>query len=155
MVIKPTLVLTYEFKATPQRVFDVVTQSEHLNRYFTSSSQVDLQVGGKFSNDDGDTGKFLKLAVPRHLVFSYNHEKLGVDTEVDLTFVASGPLKWTKLRLVQKGLDADKVSAEAYTWMTARWNYLAAGLARYLSKQGRISFDTWRAQTKPVYETRR
>ena len=155
MVIKPTLVLTYEFKATPQRVFDVVTQSEHLNRFFTSGAQVDLQVGGKFSNADGDAGKFLKVAVPRHLVFSYSHDKLGLDTEVDLTFVASGPLKWTKLRLVQKGLDAEKVGAEAYTWMTARWNYLAAALARYLGKQGRISFDTWRAQSKPVYETRR
>jgi uncharacterized protein YndB with AHSA1/START domain len=155
MAIKPTLVLTYEFEATPQRVFDVVTQSEHLNRYFTSGAQVDLQVGGKFSNADGDTGKFLKVAVPRHLVFSYGHEKLGLDTEVDLTFLASGPLGWTKLRLVQKGLDALKVSAETYTWMTARWNYLAASLARYLGKQSRISFDLWREHSKPVYETRR
>ena len=155
MVIKPTLVRTYEFKATQQRVFDVVTQTEHLNRYFTAGAQVDPQVGGKFSNADGDKGKFLKVAVPRHLVFTYTHEKLGLETEVDLTFEASGPLKWTKLRLVQKGLEADKVNADAYAWMTARWNYLATSLARYLVKQSRISFEVYREQSKPVYETRR
>jgi len=151
---KPTLVLTYEFKALQQRVFDVWTQPEHLNRWFTTNAQVDLQVGGKLSNADGDKGKFLKVAVPRQLVFTYTHEKIGVDTEVDVTFQPGGPLKWTRMRIVQKGLDPAKVSAEAYQWMTNRWNWMAENLKRYLARQGRMEFGEWTAKQKRVYTTR-
>ena len=153
-MIKPTLVLTYVLPARPQRVFDILTQAEHLNRWFTSGASVDLQVGGKFANADGDQGKFLKVAVPRHLVFTYGHSRLPVETEVDMTFVASGRLGGTTLRLVQKGLDPKSVPPEAYSWMTERWNYMAAGLGRYIARKSRLPFDTWKAFQKPVYETR-
>ena len=46
MATKPTLVLTWEVKAEPQRVFDALTQSRHLDRYFATKASVDLQVGG-------------------------------------------------------------------------------------------------------------
>jgi len=153
-MIKPTLVLTYVFPARPQRVFDVLTQAEHLNRWFTSGASVDLQVGGKYSNTDGDEGKFLKVAVPRHLVFTYSHSRLPIETEVDMTFVAHGALERTTLRLVQKGLDPKSVPPDAYNWMTERWNYMAAGLGRYLGRQSRVRFESWKASQKPVYGTR-
>ena len=154
MIIKPTLVLTFEFKAATQRVFDVLTQANHLNRWFTQDARIDLQVGGHFSNGDGDRGKFLKVAVPRNLIFEYSHDKLGVETEVDLTFETSGPLDWTRLRMVQKGLDPKIVSSDAYSWMNDRWNYMAAALAAYVARQSRLTFDQWQKQTKLVYGTR-
>lgn len=153
-MIKPTLVLTYEFKASPQRVFDVLTQAEHLNRWYTKNAHVDLQVGGKISNADGDQGKFIRVAVPRELVYTYTHEKLGVETEVDITFTSGGPLNWTRVRIVQKGLDAEKVSAEAYEWMNSRWNWMAENLKRYLEKRSQVTYDTWSRKRQPVYATR-
>ena len=151
---KPTLVLTFEFRATQQRVFDVMTQADHLNRWYTKNAQVDLQVGGKISNADGDDGKFVKVAVPRELAFTYTHDKLGIETDVDITFAPGGPLGWTRLRIVQKGLDAEKVTPEAYDWMVCRWNWLAENLKRYLEKRSRVDFEVWRKKRQPVYATR-
>lgn len=153
-MIKPTLVLTYEFKASQQRVFDVLTQADHLNRWFTKDARVDLQVGGKISNADGDTGKFLKVAVPRELVFTYTHEKLGVETEVDISLGSGGSMGWTRMRIVQKGLDPKSVSEEAYDWMASRWNWMADNLKRYIEKRGKVDFDTWRNKRQPVYQPR-
>jgi uncharacterized protein YndB with AHSA1/START domain len=155
MAVKPTLVFTYELHAEPQRVFDVLTQAKHLNRYFTSGAKLDLQVGGKFSNDDGEAGKFIKVAVPKQLVCSYTNSQLGLDTEVDITLEPSFPLGCTRLRLVHKGLDPQKVRAETHAWQTARWEYLAFALKHYLAGRSAARFEDWQGERKPVYEARR
>jgi uncharacterized protein YndB with AHSA1/START domain len=149
-VSKPTLVLTFVFSARPQRVFDVFTQPEHLNRWFTTAAQVDLQVGGQFSNGDGEHGTFIKVAVPRQLVFTYSRTGLGVETEVDVSFTPNRPLNRTMVRLVQKGLDPEKVTPEARDWLVQRWNFMGASLKRYLARQSRLSFDKWRSKRRPV-----
>ena len=151
---KPTLVLTYEFPARPQRVFDVLTQAEHLNQWFTSDARIDLQVGGQMTNGDGEQCKFSKVAVPTELIFTYRHPQLEVETEVDMLFEASQPLGGTRLRIVQKGLDPKQVSDAGYRWMNDRWNYMAAALKHYLDRRSRLSQESWRAEHKPVYEAR-
>lgn len=154
MVIKPTLVLAYEFDGKPQRVFDAFTQPEHLNKWCTSNAQVNLQIGGKMTNADGDNAKFTKVAVPRELVFTYTHPKLEVETEVDITFKEFPILGRTQMRIVQKGLDPKKVSKESYVWMADRWGWMADNLKRYLEKNGRIDFEVWRSKRQPVYGVR-
>jgi len=155
LTIKPTLVLTFVFQAKRQRVFDVLTQAEHLNRWFTKGAQVDLQVGGQLTTGEGERFKFAKVAVPRQLVSTYSSPRLDVETEVDMTLESPGPLTRTMLRIVQKGLDPEQVSEEAYRWMTDRWNFLGAALKRYLDRQGRISFEAWQQGHSPVYEVRK
>lgn len=154
MTIKPTLVLAYEFDAKPQKVFDAFTQPEHLNKWLVAGAQVNLQVGGRMTTSDGDNAKFIKVAVPRELVFTYSHPKLEVETEVDITFKESLVLGRTQMRIVQKGLDAKKVSKESYVWMTDRWSWLAENLKRYLEKASRIEFELWRSKRQPVYRAR-
>ncbi len=155
MTIKPTLVLTFVFQAKRQRVFDVLTQAEHLNRWFTKGAQVDLQVGGQLTTGEGERFTFAKVAVPRQLVSTYSSPRLDVETAVDMTLESPGPLTRTMLRIVQKGLDPEQVSEEAYRWMTDRWNFLGAALKRYLDRQGRISFEAWQQGHSPVYEVRK
>ena len=154
MAIKPTLVLTYEVHKEPQRVFDVLTQPAHLNRYFTSGATVDLQVGGRWQNADGESGKYLKVAVPRQLVFTYTHSRLGFESEIDLSLKPSHPLDWTMLRLVHKGLDPQKITPEGYAWVQARWKFLAASLQGYLRRESTTSFADWQARQTPVYAQR-
>lgn len=151
---KPTLVLTWVFSATPQRVFDVFTQREHLNAWFGQGVEIDLQVGGKFTSSEGDKARFLKVAVPRQLVFTYSHPRLEVDTEIDVTFAASGPRHETQVRLVHKGLDPKKITAEQYRWLVDRWHWQADNLKRYLGRKGRLEFDAWRDRTRLVSGTR-
>lgn len=153
-MIKPTLVFSFDFAARQQRVFDVLTQPEHLNRWLTSDAEIDLQVGGLWSNGDGEKGKFIKVAVPRQLVFSYTNDQLESETEVDLTFEPSGLQNRTQLRIVQKGLDPKQTPEAAYAWLTERWNYVGLSLKRYLDKDGRLSFDDFRARRSPVYADR-
>ena len=153
-MIKPTLVLTWVLPAAPQRVFDVFTQPEHLNAWFGTGVEVDLQVGGKLTSSDGDKAKFLKVAVPRQLVFSYTHPELGFDTQIDVTFSASGPRHETQVRFVQKGLDPKQISEEKYRWVSDRWNWMADNLKRHLVKEGRQTFGAWRSRTRQVSGTR-
>jgi uncharacterized protein YndB with AHSA1/START domain len=154
MATKPTLVFTYELHSDPQRVFDVLTQPKHLNKYYTKDVHIDLQVGGKYSNADGEAGKFVKVAVPRQLVFTYTHSRLGFDTEVDIWLEPSRPLGWTRFRLVHKGLDPQKINPETHAWMTARWQFLASALKGYLGRESAQSFANWQTLQKPVYEQR-
>ena len=154
MPTKPTLVLTYEVHGDLQRVFDALTQPRHLDRYFTSNATVDLQVGGRFGNGDGESGKFLKVAVPRQIVFTYTNSQLGFDTEVDLQLVPSFPLGGIRLRLVHKGLDPKKVNEDTVKWLELRWKYLAASLSAYLSGDKTPRFETWKQELSPVYAER-
>jgi uncharacterized protein YndB with AHSA1/START domain len=153
-MIKPTLVFSFDFAVRPQRVFDVLTQPEHLNRWFTTGAEVDLQVGGHLTNGDGERGKFIKVAVPRQLVFTYTNDQIETETEVDMTFQTSGPLNRTMLRIVQKGIDPKQTSEATYAWLTQRWNYLGVSLKRYLDKQGRLTFERFRARRSPVFADR-
>jgi uncharacterized protein YndB with AHSA1/START domain len=153
-MIKPTLVLTWVFPAPPQRVFDVFTQSAHLNAWFGTGVQIDLQVGGKFTSTDGDKARFIKVAVPRHLVFSYTHTELGIDTEIDVTFSPSGPRNETQVRFVHKGLDPKQISPEKYRWLVDRWNWMADNLKRHLGNQRRLEFEAWQNRTRQVSGTR-
>ena len=153
-MVKPTLVLTWVFAAKPQRVFDVFTQAEHLNVWFGRGVQIDLQVGGRFVTDDGDKGKFLKVAVPRQLILAYEHPNLPVETEIDITFAAAGPGNATQVRFVQKGIDPKQVSPEQYQRHVERWNWLAENLKRYLARHACLSFDAWQKRTRLVYGTR-
>jgi uncharacterized protein YndB with AHSA1/START domain len=151
---KPTLVLTWVFTAQPQRVFDVFTQAEHLNAWFARGAQVDLQVGGRFSTEAGDKGKFLKVAVPRQLTLAYSHPGIPVETELDVTFQATGPDRSTQVRLVQKGLDPKQVSGEQFRLHVERWNWLAENLKRYLARDKCLGFEEWLGRTRVVYGTR-
>ena len=151
---KPTLVLTWVLPARPQRVFDVFTQAEHLNAWFGQGVEIDLQVGGRFASSDGEKAKFLKVAVPRQLVMAYTHPRIGLETEVDITFAVTGPRNETQLRLVHKGLDPKQISRENYTWLVDRWNWLADNLKHYLTKDRRLDFETWRSRTRLVSGTR-
>ena len=152
--MKPTLVLTFAFDARQQRVFDVCTQAEHLQKWLAPDVKIDLQVGGAFSTSDGDKGKFLKVAVPRQLVFSYGHPNLALETEVDVTFSSPGPLAWTEIRIVHKGLDPKQVDVESYAWLNDHWQWLAHNLKRYLDRRGRVVFEQWRARRQPVFQPR-
>jgi uncharacterized protein YndB with AHSA1/START domain len=153
-MIKPTLVLTWVFPVKPQRVFDVFTQAEHLNGWFGRGVQIDLQVGGRFTSEEGDRGKFLKVAVPRQLVMTYEHPNLPVETEIDITFAKAGTGHSTQVRFVQKGLDPKQVTPEQYGRHVDRWNWLAENLKRYLDRQGCLTFDAWQKRTRLVYGTR-
>jgi uncharacterized protein YndB with AHSA1/START domain len=154
MATKPTLVLTYELHADPQRVFDALTQPRHLNKYFTTHATVDLQVGGRYDHGDGESGKFLKVAVPRELVYTSTHSKLGFETEVDIKMVPSFPLGTTRMRIVHKGLDPQKVTPEMFAWLLRRWQFLASALQGYLAGQKPVRFDAWNARQSPVYADR-
>jgi uncharacterized protein YndB with AHSA1/START domain len=151
---KPTLVFTYDFSAKPQRVFDVFTQPEHLNKWYTQNAKVDLQVGGTVSNGDGEEYSLTKVVVPRQLIFTYHHPKIDVETQVDLTFDPNGQPGGTRLRIVHKGLDPAKVSADASQWVSDRWTFMAVNLKRYLDRRGKLSFEQYLSIRKPVYEQR-
>ena len=152
MPTKPTLVLTYELHAEPQRVFDALTQPRHLDRYLSTGTSVDLQVGGRMNLGEGVTGKFLKVAVPRQVSFSYTHPRVAIETtEVDIQLAPSFPLGGTRLRLVHKGLDPKQVNAETVEWLELRWKYLVTALAAYLAGDKPAGFEAWKSELSPVY----
>ena len=151
---RPTLVFTYDFSASPQRVFDVFTQPKHLNKWYTQNAKVDLQVGGSMSNGDGESYAFTKVAVPRQLIFTYSHPKIEVETQVDMTFDPNVGLHGTRLRIVHKGLDPKIVPIDASQWLSDRWTFMAVNLKRYLGRQSRLSFEQYLTLRKPVYEQR-
>jgi uncharacterized protein YndB with AHSA1/START domain len=99
------LLVRRSIRASPERIFDVWTQPEHLQRWWGPESvecvaaEVDLRVGGRYriANQFPDgkvlwiSGEFETVERPRRLVYTWRvGDVTGADERVTVTFEARG-----------------------------------------------------------------
>lgn len=121
-----------------EQVFAAFTQADHLSRWFTKDARVDLRVGGRYSNADGDKGEFLEIDPPNRVRFTWDNEKHCPETEVDVSFECAADDR-TRIRLVHSGLASEKAVAE----MREGWTWALDSLASYLETGKPITFENW------------
>jgi len=117
-------------RATPDRAFDALTQPDVLSRWFTTSAQADLRVGGRYANADGDQGEFVIFDRPQRLRFTWDNPEHCPNTlvEVVLTEKPGGSvtvrLEHSRIRSQAGYLDMK----EGWTWaMDSLKSYLETG----------------------------
>ncbi|HEY6573285.1 MAG TPA: SRPBCC family protein [Candidatus Eisenbacteria bacterium] len=139
--------------ATAARAFDALSKPSDLSHWFTRGARANLQVGGSYSNRDGDRGRFLAVARPRRLRMTWDNEKHAPGTIVEFTFVGTTGGK-TRVEATHSRI---ATRAEAET-MKEAWSWALDSLRSYLETGKPISVEAWeeerrtkaRAKAKPA-----
>ncbi|MEK7316800.1 MAG: SRPBCC domain-containing protein [Candidatus Eisenbacteria bacterium] len=137
--------------SAPARAFDAISRPADLSHWFTRGARANLEVGGSYSNRDGDRGRFLTVARPRRLRMTWENVNHAPGTVVDFTIAAiaggRSRVAVTHSRLATRR-DAEK--------MKEAWSWALDSLRSYLDTGKPISVEAWeearrkKAGTKPA-----
>ena len=120
-------------KASPQRVFQALTEKEDLERWFLVKAEVDLRPGGAIRFEWGpgvfNVGKILVLDPP-HLL-SYSWEALE-PSPTTITFELTAENDGTRLRLIHTGIGEGEDWDTYYTSVNSGWNAHLNNLTAWL-----------------------
>ena len=138
-VIKEIVVST-----TPSRTFSALTKPRELNTWFTRGAKVDLRVGRRYSNRDGDKGRFLDIVPNERLRFTWDNPSYATNSIVEIL------LKRTRGRtvvtLVHSGFKHRK-DFEDYASRKSGWNWALENLKSHLQHRRVIDFGEWLKKT--------
>ena len=120
-------------KATPERVFQALTEKEDLERWFVKKAEVDLRPGGairlEWAPDAVEIGKILVLEPPHRL--SYTWEALE-PSPTTITFELTAENDGTRLRLIHTGIGEGEDWDTYYTSINSGWNVHLKNLTAWL-----------------------
>jgi uncharacterized protein YndB with AHSA1/START domain len=131
--------------ASPERVWEVITTPQHINRWLWDSADIDLRIGGKMafvSTCEGEIANYeatIEQLDPPH-VFAFRWAEggwvPGGSTRIVITLSAEGA--GTRLRLVESGfasLDiSDELRAELFNDIKGGWGGELAELVDYVAQ---------------------
>lgn len=119
--------------ASPERVFQALTEKAELERWFVQTAAIDARPGGsiRFEWAPGvfELGKILVLEPPSH--FSFTWEALS-PSPTTITFELTAENGGTRLRLLHTGIGAGEDWDNYYTNINGGWNIHLAHLTTWL-----------------------
>jgi uncharacterized protein YndB with AHSA1/START domain len=120
-------------KATPERVFQALTEKEDLERWFVKKAEVDLRPGGairlEWAPDAVEIGKILVLEPPHRL--SYTWEALE-PSPTTITLELTAENDGTRLRLIHTGIGEGEDWDTYYTSVNSGWSVHLKNLTAWL-----------------------
>jgi uncharacterized protein YndB with AHSA1/START domain len=119
--------------ATPQRVFQALTEPAELERWFVQKAEVDLRPGGtirlEWAPDAVEIGTILVCEPPHRL--SYSWEALS-PSPTTITFELTAENEGTRLRLTHTGIGQGEDWDTYYTSVNGGWNIHLTNLTTWL-----------------------
>ena len=128
----PTIKQSYEMKASPEEVFDALTNSEVIQDWSGDEAKMNDQVGGKFSLWGGQMfGINTEVVKNKRLVQDWGYDQW--DTLSKVTFLIKPKGKLTVVELLH-----ENVPEKSITSITEGWNtyYLGAMQEMFEEKNG-------------------
>jgi len=120
-------------KATPERVFQALTEQAELERWFLVKAEVDLRPGGairfEWGPDAVEIGKILVCEPPHRL--SYTWEALE-PSPTTITFELTAENDGTRLHLTHTGIGEGEDWDSYYTSIASGWSIHLNNLAAWL-----------------------
>jgi uncharacterized protein YndB with AHSA1/START domain len=120
-------------KASPERVFQALTEKAELERWFVQKAEVDVRLGGairlEWAPDAVEIGKILVLDPPHRL--SYSWEALE-PSPTTITFELTAENNGTRLRLTHTGIGEGEDWDTYYTSINSGWNVHFKNLTAWL-----------------------
>jgi uncharacterized protein YndB with AHSA1/START domain len=80
-----TISLQRTIQTTAEKAFQALTEPTVLSQWFTHLAQAELSMGVRYSNADGDRGKYLILDRPRRIRFTWDNPDHCPGTLVEIT----------------------------------------------------------------------
>jgi len=141
---KDEIVRTVEIAASPEHIWNCITQPDHLVRWFGDRAEVDLRVGGAilFGWEDIVTeGEIVTVEPPREFAFRWENTVDAPDPNhppITLVTYQLEPIpQGTRLTMVESGFasltDADY--AQAYPQNDSGWRVELEELVAYVAGQ--------------------
>ncbi|HZY46777.1 MAG TPA: SRPBCC domain-containing protein [Candidatus Bathyarchaeia archaeon] len=135
-----TIVKEISILSSPARIFKALTAPEDLDRWFTEGARVDLRVGGRYSNQDKDRGKFLEIVRGKRLRYTWENPDHAPDSIVEFLLKRSDD--HTLVTLVLSGF-RKKADFEHYRSRISGWNWALENLKKYLEKKKTVTYEKW------------
>ncbi|HET9952669.1 MAG TPA: SRPBCC domain-containing protein [Candidatus Eisenbacteria bacterium] len=130
--------VTRRVTGTATRAFDALSRPGDLSHWFTRGARANLEVGGTYSNRDGDRGRFLALVRPKRIRMSWENELHAPGTIVEFTIAA---LAGGKIQVaVTHSRLASRKDAET---MKEAWSWALDSLRSYLETGKPIPVEAW------------
>lgn len=121
------------------KVFDAWADSNKLSVWFTTNAKSDFRVNGKYSNNDGDEGKFLEIISGKLIRFTWDNKQHCPGTEVTVEFAEKAPAK-TEIKITHQKLPSqDHVNS-----MNEGWSWAVQSLKSYLETGVPVSYEDWK-----------
>jgi uncharacterized protein YndB with AHSA1/START domain len=119
--------------ATPQRVFQALTEPAELERWFVQKAEVDLRTGGairfEWAPDAVEIGTILELDPPHRLSYSWEALEPSATT---ITFALTAENEGTRLHLLHTGIGEGEDWDRYYTSITSGWSAHLNNLTAWL-----------------------
>jgi uncharacterized protein YndB with AHSA1/START domain len=128
-------------KSSPEHAFTAFVDPNVLSTWFTTKAKVDLRVGGRYSNADGDTGVFKVIDPFGRLVFTWENPEHCPGTLVGVRFDAKPGGKVT-IGLGHSGIATKREWKE----MKQGWSWALDSLKSYLETGRPITHEAWLAR---------
>ncbi len=127
-------------RSLPSRVFAALTKPAKLNGWFTTGAKVDLRVGGRYTNKDKDTGRFLEIVPNKRLRFTWDNPSHAPRTIVEIVLTKSR--EGTTVSLLHYGFSKRK-DFEHYSSNESGWNWAMFNLKAYLEGKQVVQYEDW------------
>jgi uncharacterized protein YndB with AHSA1/START domain len=124
-----------EIKASPEQIWDALTQGEQLTRWFATDAK-DAKPGGNFFvswKEHGPIDSPITVFEPgKHLQIASEMPGMPVPFATDFFIEAKGGV--TLVRIVQSGFSVDAKWDDEFDAMTQGWGFFARNLRFYLER---------------------
>lgn len=123
---------------SPDVAFNAFTDGPTWSKWFSDYTTVDFRIGGRFSNDDGDSGEYLAIEKNQLLRFTWEGSFKG--SQIELLFKPIGSaISEVTLRHYQLAAQADADK------MKTCWSWTLANLASFLEVGKPLPMSEWKA----------
>ena len=148
LIDKPSLTLTREYAAPPERIWRAWTDAKALKQWWcppgesVSAAELDVRVGGRFricfGGADGNAhecaGTYQEVARPSKLVFTWSWPRTTPERESLVTILFKAKGRGTELVFRHERFFDEKARDDH----KRGWTGLLEGLERYLAGESRI-----------------
>jgi uncharacterized protein YndB with AHSA1/START domain len=135
-----TVIKEVPISPPPSMVFKALTSPDQLNEWFTNRAKVDLRVGGRYSNNDGDRGRFLEIVPNKRLRFSWDNPSWAPGSIVEI--LLKRIKNRTVLTLIHSGFEREK-ERKHYASVQSGWDWALANLKSYVEGRKTIGYEDW------------
>ncbi len=121
--------LSIEISASPEKVFESLSDPDQMERYIANDAKVDLQVGGAYSFGWGSMGphKILEVEPAKKLSYSWADKD---DPSMVVTWALEGSENRTRLTLIHSGFAEDDINIGYSAGWTAYMNAMKSMVER-------------------------
>ena len=130
--------------AAPERVWEIITQAEHVGKWFSESAEVDLRPGGtivmRWEKYGTRYATIEKIEAPHYFSYRWNPgstgEKPGTDDSTLVEFTLAPHEGQTRLRVVETGFSrlprSEDERAEQFERNTEGWAIQLRNVQEYV-----------------------